>query len=155
MAQQVRLAPVPRAPVLVVDDDLPTRVLLAEILGRMGSKVETAADGAEALGMIGARDYSMIVVDLQMPHVTGIELLGVLPTTASRNSHRIVFTAAAAQADRLGDDGLCCFALPKPFDLKRFLESVERCLAEEHSPPTARPRPGAEPSRGLPEMPAP
>lgn len=85
--------------------------------------------------MIGARDYSMIVVDLRMPHVTGIELLGVLPTTASRSSHRIVFTAAAAQADRLGREGLCCFALPKPFDLKRFLESAERCLAEEHSLP--------------------
>jgi DNA-binding NtrC family response regulator len=61
--------------VLVVDDDQQDLSILSSIVSSLGYRVETAADGHEALAKLDARSISAIVTDLMMPKMDGFELL--------------------------------------------------------------------------------
>jgi chemotaxis protein histidine kinase CheA len=63
-----------RKSVLVVDDSLPTREIESDILKSEGYRVDTAADGAEALSMAKAGRYDLICTDLNMPQMDGFML---------------------------------------------------------------------------------
>ncbi|HEX2964670.1 MAG TPA: sigma-54 dependent transcriptional regulator [Syntrophorhabdaceae bacterium] len=61
--------------VLVVDDDNHMRIALKESLIRAGYSVSIAEDGKQALNEIGKRIYDLVITDVKMPHVSGIDLL--------------------------------------------------------------------------------
>jgi DNA-binding NtrC family response regulator len=61
--------------VLVVDDDNHMRIALKESLARAGYSVSVAEDGKEALGEIERRIFDLVITDVKMPHVSGIDLL--------------------------------------------------------------------------------
>src|SRR5262245_66063568 len=61
--------------VLVVDDEANARTALAELLRDDGYRVETAADGFKALGKIGEVAPDIILTDLKMPGMDGLELM--------------------------------------------------------------------------------
>jgi PAS domain S-box-containing protein len=63
-------------PILVVEDDTPTREFIAEMLGNQGYIVVTAADGAEARAQVAARLPELVILDMMLPQVSGFELLG-------------------------------------------------------------------------------
>ena len=62
--------------VLVVDDEANARTALAELLRDEGYAVETAADGFKALGKLEDFAPDLVLTDLKMPGMDGIELLG-------------------------------------------------------------------------------
>jgi DNA-binding NtrC family response regulator len=61
--------------VLVVDDDNHMRIALKESLARAGYSVSVAEDGKEALSEIERRIFDLVITDVKMPHVSGIDLL--------------------------------------------------------------------------------
>jgi DNA-binding NtrC family response regulator len=61
--------------ILVADDDAGLLDTLAECIAEEGHYVETARDGASALMKLHAADYDMLITDVHMPGMTGIELL--------------------------------------------------------------------------------
>ncbi len=61
--------------VLVVDDDQDHNRALAKIFERAGYRVSTAEDGQEALTILTERTYDLIITDLKMPHMNGLDLL--------------------------------------------------------------------------------
>lgn len=61
--------------ILVIDDERAIRNTLKDILSFEGFEVEEAADGAEGLEMIKAKDYNCILCDVKMPKMDGIEVL--------------------------------------------------------------------------------
>src|SRR5512136_2205567 len=61
--------------VLVVEDSKPLREMLAHVLKDDGNSVESAKDGKEALDRYYGAAYDLIITDLNMPEVTGIELI--------------------------------------------------------------------------------
>ncbi|MDD4789391.1 MAG: response regulator, partial [Pirellulales bacterium] len=61
--------------ILVVDDEKIKRVTLADDLATQGHEVETACDGRDALGKLSAARFDVVVTDLKMPNIDGIELL--------------------------------------------------------------------------------
>jgi PAS domain S-box-containing protein len=68
--------PLARArPILIVEDDTPTREFLAELLFQKGYTVVTAADGAEARAAVAASPPELVILDLILPKVSGFELL--------------------------------------------------------------------------------
>jgi DNA-binding response OmpR family regulator len=60
--------------VLIVDDDEIVRASLASLLKRSGYDVSCAASGEEALRMLGAARYQVLLTDWQMPNMDGLEL---------------------------------------------------------------------------------
>jgi PAS domain S-box-containing protein len=62
-------------PILVVDDDTPTREFIAELLSKHGYVVTTAADGFEARAQVSASLPELVILDLIMPNLSGFQLL--------------------------------------------------------------------------------
>ena len=62
-------------PILVVEDDAPTREFVAELLSKYGYVVSTAADGAEARAQVRASLPKLVILDLVLPQVSGFQLL--------------------------------------------------------------------------------
>jgi PAS domain S-box-containing protein len=62
-------------PILVVEDDAPTREFVAELLSKHGYLVGTAADGAEARARVAASLPELVILDLILPEVSGFQLL--------------------------------------------------------------------------------
>ena len=70
--------------ILVIEDDRTTRHLLREILKTAGFSVTTAADGAAALKQIKKKEFALLLTDIWMPRMNGLELLAHLRTGPSR-----------------------------------------------------------------------
>jgi len=67
-----------RAKALVVEDDATTRTLLAGVLETIDCDVDLAADGEEALVQIEARHYDIILLDIVLPKMSGIDVMETL-----------------------------------------------------------------------------
>jgi CheY-like chemotaxis protein len=84
---------------LVVEDDMPTREMIADFLISYGYSVNTAADGAEARRTVGQRVPALVILDLMLPKITGFELLAewrANPRTADLS----VFVLTSKDLDR-------------------------------------------------------
>jgi len=64
--------------ILVVDDEEMLRGLLVKILAKEGYQVDTAIDGEEALEKLGKKSYSLLISDIKMPRLNGLELLKIV-----------------------------------------------------------------------------
>jgi two-component system chemotaxis sensor kinase CheA len=91
----------PRRLVLVVDDSLTTRMLEQSILESAGYEVDVALSGEEALGLVRAKRYALILVDVEMPGMDGFTFIERLRSEpASREIPAILVTSRAASEDR-------------------------------------------------------
>ncbi|MGQ0530631.1 MAG: sigma-54-dependent transcriptional regulator [Panacagrimonas sp.] len=115
--------------VLVVDDEANMRRVLEIMLGRRGFKTLAAADGAQALEQIAETPVDLVVSDLRMPGINGIELLRRL-RDAGNAVPLIMITAqgsveSAVEAMRLG----ACDYLLRPFDIETLDLAIQRVFA--------------------------
>jgi CheY-like chemotaxis protein len=107
--------------VLVVEDDRCTRALLVLILERTGYQVITAEDGQEGLAEFERNTPDIIITDIKMPHMNGIELIRCVRRAAgiAANTPIIALTASdeetLAEAERAGADIIS----RKPGDIRR------------------------------------
>src|SRR4029077_724463 len=65
----------PRSPLLVVEDDSRSREALSRLLRHVGFQVETAADGPAALETLKRVSPSLVLLDLMLPGIDGVEVL--------------------------------------------------------------------------------
>lgn len=86
---------------LVVDDDLNNRSTLARRLIQRGYAVDTAEDGAGALGMIGRERYDLVLLDQMMPGMSGIELLRLLRATYSQGELPVIMVTGVDENQAL------------------------------------------------------
>jgi len=115
---------------LVAEDDLAIRSLITKVLGREGFTVDAVQNGREALTLLAERAYAVIVLDLAMPLVNGVELLEYLRRRDARSLRRVVIITASVPVVRPALPADICSILTKPFDLADFQAAVARCLAE-------------------------
>lgn len=114
--------------ILIVDDDTRIRELLQKYLSDNGYRTSTAADAAEAEGKMGALEYDLLVLDIMMPGITGLEFTQKL--RAAENPVPILLLTALAETEQR-IEGLAIGAddyLPKPFDPKELLLRVQSIL---------------------------
>jgi two-component system, NtrC family, response regulator HydG len=117
--------------ILVVDDEATARNGLAKLLQQEGYEVDTAGDGVEALAAVSEQAPGLIISDLKMPNMDGMELLkqlnerGIAIPTIVATAFGEVSTAVAAM--RAGAEDY----LTKPIDFDALLLLVERTLARE------------------------
>jgi len=71
----LKQGPSPQRPILVVEDDIPTREVVAELLTAQGYAVATAEDGEQARAQMAAGLPELVILDLMLPKVSGFELL--------------------------------------------------------------------------------
>ena len=76
----------PKGSILVVDDEPAMRLLLSSVLKEEGHDVTAAASGEEALQLIAKRHYHLVLTDLKMPGISGLDLSGT--GEARRSGHR-------------------------------------------------------------------
>ena len=69
--------------ILVVDDEAVIRDILADFLAMEGFEVRTAPDGAAALMELTGSPFDLVLSDLKMPHMGGIELLDAIASPSS------------------------------------------------------------------------
>jgi two-component system response regulator HydG len=117
--------------ILVVDDEPTARNGLGKLLEQEGYQVDLAADGVEALACLAEQPAALIISDLKMPNMDGMELLkqlherGIETPTVVATAFGEVSTAVAAM--RAGAEDY----LTKPIDFDALLLVVERTLARE------------------------
>lgn len=128
------------APVLVVDDN-PLNLKLAQVaLNVEGYEVRTATDAAEALAVLGTWRPRLILMDLQLPGMDGLELTRKLKADPATREIRIVaITAFAMKGDEqkalaAGCDGY----MSKPIDVR----SLSRLVASHIGPGAEGAQPG-------------
>ena len=128
--------------ILVVDDELPNREALSEMLTRMGHSVVLAADGREALERIAAIAFDLVLSDVRMPRMDGLTLFDALRASGilERAGTAFAFMTAYGRMDEAVDalrKGAVHF-LPKPLrkkDLSALIEEV--CTRRRPVPPHA------------------
>jgi DNA-binding response OmpR family regulator len=103
--------------VLVVDDEPAIRALVAKIVERQGFPVEIARDGAEAITLLDADDYGVIVLDLMMPNVDGYGLIEYLKQRGGQHPAVIVISAGDSASLRRLDGSMVHSIVRKPFDI--------------------------------------
>ncbi|MBW8363682.1 MAG: sigma-54 dependent transcriptional regulator, partial [Rhizobium sp.] len=114
--------------ILVVDDEPKMRRVLEIMLQKMGHRVLAAGNGIEALALFQANSVDLVITDLRMPEMDGIELLAALRAQASDvpvmviTAHGTIETAVAAMKH-----GACDYIL-RPFDIDVVELAVERVL---------------------------
>jgi CheY-like chemotaxis protein len=125
-----------RSNVLVVDDDPTLRAVLAALLSLEGYQVETAEDGPSALASIAAAAPDIIVSDLNMPRMSGFELLSLVRLNFP--AIRVVAMSASFSGLQI-PDGVHADAFyekaTNPFFLAEMLRSLtpHRLPARRHS----------------------
>ncbi|MDO9314319.1 MAG: response regulator [Burkholderiaceae bacterium] len=117
--------------VLVVDDNLMNIELVKFVLGEDGFLVDTALDASEALVRIASFQPELILMDIQLPGMDGLELTRMLKADpALKHIVVLAFTAYAMRGDeaRMRAAG-CDGYLSKPIDVSTFAASVRASLA--------------------------
>jgi len=118
-------------PTLIVDDEKNIRLALSRALEQLDIPVETAASGEEALEKLAAGGYGVMLLDLRLPGVDGMEVLRLV--TQEQPEIRVIIITAygsidlAVEAMKLGAVDF----LQKPFEVARVREMVRRILEKQ------------------------
>jgi DNA-binding response OmpR family regulator len=121
-----RVADVGRKRVLVIDDDLPLRGMLAAALRQHGFLVLLAGDGAEGHRALTIHNPDIVLLDLAMPNVNGWDFLQRLQETGYLGKVKIIVLSAHLRVDpqavlQMGVSAI----LPKPFNLPDLIDVIE------------------------------
>ena len=118
--------------ILLVEDDLFFRDMYSNLLQAEGYRVETASCGAEGLEMLAKGQYSLVITDLVMPDVNGLEILSrvreshptvdVIMVTGNANLESAILALKLGARDYL----------VKPVNPDEFRHSVSQCIQQRH-----------------------
>ena len=124
--------------ILVVDDDDAIRALLATVLRRRGLRVEMARNGREAVEMLEEGRYSLVLLDLMMPLMSGYEVLDHIADQSLSNRPYLLVLTAGLEPRRF-DTSFVVGTIQKPFDVELLVDTVLGCLTvTEGVPPDVR-----------------
>jgi len=114
--------------ILVVDDELSMRELLEVLLSKEGYKVSCAENGRKAISMIKKTEFDLLLCDIRLGDITGIE---VLKASKEQNPNNVVImisayatTEAAVEAMNKGAYDF----VPKPFDNEELKQTIKNAL---------------------------
>ena len=132
--------------ILVVEDNELNLKLFCDLLRAHGYDVEPVRDGREALERARAFAPELVVMDIQMPHISGLELIEQMKADEGlRRTPIMAVTAYAAKGDeeRIRDAGAEGY-VSKPISLIRFIEAVSGLLTAAAERAAAEPEEAGE-----------
>jgi len=137
--------------VLVVEDNLVSQNLARRLLEKRGHSVVVTSNGEEALAALRHRPFDVVLTDVQMPRMDGIQMTAAIRAGERQSGGHIPIVGVSAHAmkgdrERFLEAGMDSF-VPKPVRPRDLFEAVEGWAATtatvESSPPAARPSAGA------------
>ena len=132
------------ADLLIVDDDEDILEALAELLGSEGHHVSVAHDGIEGLKCLDTEHVDLILLDVEMPRLTGPEMAyEIFVRDAGMERIPIVLLSGKLGLDRVAQAVGTPYFLPKPSSANQLCASIERALTERTPPHPSLPTPGA------------
>jgi two-component system response regulator HydG len=118
---------------LVVDDDSTVRYTVRGILEHTGLQVDEASDGQEGLEKVDAGDYQVVVTDIQMPRMSGLDLLKKIKERPLPQPKVIVITAHGSERHAVEAIRTGAFDyFKKPFELDEMMAVVRRATESVH-----------------------
>ena len=118
-----------RPRVLVADDDSSIRQLLCTIIRRERMEVDSVGDGASAIQKLKEQSYSVILLDLMMPRVSGFDVIEYLKKNPPPIKPVVlVISAYADQRVRSVDAAIVAGVLRKPFEVADLGGIVSLCI---------------------------
>lgn len=116
--------------ILVIDDDIKMLELLEKVLLRKGYTVETASKPKEALEKFEANGFDIVVTDINMPEINGLEILRQIKSV-SPNTIVIMITAFATVSSAVESMKLGAYDyIIKPFNMEEFVLIIQRAAEQ-------------------------
>src|SRR5258708_6375967 len=121
--------------ILVAEDDATTREMIRGILKKEGYDVSIAADGMSALRILKKKKIDLVLLDIWMPKMTGLGLIGVLH--GEQHIPKIIVMTSDKTSDTVLNSlrGHVYQFLPKPIDANTLISMVDNALSEDPSIP--------------------
>ena len=116
--------------ILVAEDSPPNQKLMSVLLGQRGHEVHLAGDGLAVLDLIKRHDFDLVLMDVQMPLMNGLQAAVAIRALSDLSKSRIRIVALTAGA--MPEDREQCLAagmngyLTKPFDRQQLFEALEQ-----------------------------
>jgi chemosensory pili system protein ChpA (sensor histidine kinase/response regulator) len=126
--------------VVVADDSISVRKFVGRMLEKNGYRVILASDGLEAAELVAQHGCHLVITDLEMPRMTGYELMVQLrqsPSTRRIPVMVVTSRAGAKHRDRAMKEGAVAF-LTKPVQEDQLTDAVEKLIGTEAPQPVAR-----------------
>jgi chemosensory pili system protein ChpA (sensor histidine kinase/response regulator) len=123
--------------IVVADDSISVRKFVGRMLEKNGYRVKLAADGLEAAELVAQHGCHLVITDLEMPRMTGYELMVQLrqsPSTRRIPVMVVTSRAGAKHRDRAIKEGATAF-LTKPVQEDQLLAAVEQLIGTEATRP--------------------
>jgi len=119
--------------ILLAEDNADLRLAVARMLRVLGASVEVAADGREAIDHAIAGPFDVVLMDVWMPNVDGLEATSVLRRAGYR--HPIIALSADATTERRAAalEAQCDAYLSKPFDADVLISSIHSLLQRDRN----------------------
>ena len=123
--------------ILAADDEADIRTVIQRGLETFGHTVILTADGEETLEKLKTEKFDLVILDIMMPKVDGIQVLQVIKKNpATRNLPVIMLTGQSSDEDLLkgymyGAD----YYIPKPFKLQTIVNGISMIFKPDHSRP--------------------
>jgi two-component system, sensor histidine kinase len=124
--------------ILLVEDNDLNRMVAENLLSYYGILVSEAINGVEAIEKLKTSEYDLILMDLQMPEMGGIEAASIIRQEMKLNIPIIALTANAfkAELDRCMSAGMNDY-ITKPYEENVLLEAILHCLPPDNNTPLA------------------
>ncbi|GHB79663.1 PAS domain S-box protein [Persicitalea jodogahamensis] len=122
--------------ILIVDDNEMNRLVAATLLTNYGAETFEAGNGSGAIGLLRREPIDLVLMDVQMPVMDGIEATRIIRDTISKEIPIIALTAYAIKGDdtRFIASGMSDY-LSKPFEENQFIQVISRWLGSDNSLP--------------------
>jgi DNA-binding NtrC family response regulator len=119
--------------ILVVDDDRELREMLYRFLTYKGFSVHTACHGGDGYEALGRDSFDMVITDIYMPHMNGLELLDKI---GHEYAHIVILAMTGFPSTEIHEQVLekgAYDCLVKPFPLSLLMTTIEKCFKQSGS----------------------
>jgi DNA-binding NtrC family response regulator len=118
--------------IMVVDDEVGIRELLFDVLSKEGFAVTLAKDGQDSLQLMRNRRFDLVITDIDMPRVNGLELLRRMKRAGRKEKVIIMSGNPLNQKDIKKEILPVITQLDKPFQMDTILEAVSTAFASRN-----------------------